>query len=74
MDFPKGYKGPGSQYSSQKDAEHKAKKDVLKKLKGIMGKATAERIKASKAQDKERATSKFVSSVEPTYPGFKSEK
>ena len=72
MDFPKGYKGPGNQYSFNKDEEHKVKKDVLKKLKKTMSKATAD--KAAKNQKKELLDSKFVSSVEPTYPGFKGEK
>jgi len=72
MNFPKGYKGPGSQYSVQKEDEHKAKKEVLKNLKNTMGKVAAK--KAAKAQQKTLVESKFVSSVEPTYPGFKGEK
>ena len=64
--FSKGYCGPGSQHSN----EHKIKKNMLKRLKKTMDKATAAKISASK-QAQQNKDSKGVSSVEPTYPGFK---
>lgn len=61
MDFPKGYKGPGSQI-----ADHKMKKNMLKRLKKTMDKASA-----SKVANKDNIQGKGVSSVNPSYPGFK---
>ena len=68
MHFPKGYKGPGCE---KEDRE--IKKGMLKNLKQTMDKSAASKAAAAK-QKKEQKDSKFVSSVEPTYPGFKGEK
>jgi len=62
--------GKDDQVNPENMDEMLAKKDRLKLLLSTMGKSTAQKMAALK-QGNTLRSSKFTSSVEPTYPGFK---